>query len=218
MSTTAKSALSWDSHCQDSDVVVIFGSLSRIWLCDPMDYSPPGSSVHGISQAKILEWIAISLSRGSYWTRNLTCISCTGRHWFIPLSHQRSPRAQMPSSKCDKHTWCFPSRLMMGFHWDLSELPPWGQSRSLTPERVVLDTGGPHLIYEKKPLFIFQSFKAFMWRTSKEAVTVKARRRASSGGKGTKFSPLTVWKTWQAWGREYDERSWSSRQLSEAPY
>ena len=34
-------------------------------LCDPMDCSPPGSSVHGISQAKILEWAAISFSRGS---------------------------------------------------------------------------------------------------------------------------------------------------------
>ena len=34
-------------------------------LYDPMDYSPSGSSVHGISQARILEWIAISFSRGS---------------------------------------------------------------------------------------------------------------------------------------------------------
>ena len=34
-------------------------------LCDPMDYSPPGSSVHGIMQARILEWVAISSSRGS---------------------------------------------------------------------------------------------------------------------------------------------------------
>ena len=34
-------------------------------LCDLMDCSPPGSSVHGISQAKILEWVAISISRGS---------------------------------------------------------------------------------------------------------------------------------------------------------
>ena len=33
-------------------------------LCDPMDCSPPGSSVHGISQARILEWVAISFSRG----------------------------------------------------------------------------------------------------------------------------------------------------------
>ena len=35
-------------------------------LCDPMDYSPPGSSVHGILQARILEWVAIPFSRGSF--------------------------------------------------------------------------------------------------------------------------------------------------------
>ena len=35
-------------------------------LCDPMDYSQPGSSVHGISQARILDWVAISFSRGSF--------------------------------------------------------------------------------------------------------------------------------------------------------
>ena len=34
-------------------------------FCDPMDCSAPGSSVHGISQARILEWVAISFSRGS---------------------------------------------------------------------------------------------------------------------------------------------------------
>ena len=34
-------------------------------LCDPMDCSPPGSYVHGIFQARILEWVAISFSRGS---------------------------------------------------------------------------------------------------------------------------------------------------------
>ena len=34
-------------------------------LCDPKDCSPPGSSVHGILQARILEWVAISFSRGS---------------------------------------------------------------------------------------------------------------------------------------------------------
>ena len=34
-------------------------------LCDPMDCSPMGSSAHGISQARILEWVAVSLSRGS---------------------------------------------------------------------------------------------------------------------------------------------------------
>ena len=43
-------------------------------LCDPMDYSPPGSSVHGIFQARILEWVAISYSRGSSRPRDQTCV------------------------------------------------------------------------------------------------------------------------------------------------
>ena len=44
-------------------------------LCDPMDCSPPGSSVHGIFQARILEWVAISSSRGSSRPRDRTQIS-----------------------------------------------------------------------------------------------------------------------------------------------
>ena len=55
-----------------------------------MDCSLPGSSVHGISQARILEWVAISFSRGSSWPRNQTHDSYIGRwifSFFLPLSH-----------------------------------------------------------------------------------------------------------------------------------
>ena len=48
---------------------------SCLTLCDPMDCSPPGSSVHGILQARILEWVAISFSRGSSWPRDWTQVS-----------------------------------------------------------------------------------------------------------------------------------------------
>ena len=44
-------------------------SLSRVHLCDPVDCSLPGSTVHGILQARILEWVAISFSRGSSLTQ-----------------------------------------------------------------------------------------------------------------------------------------------------
>ena len=44
-------------------------------FCDPMDCIPSGSYVHGISQVRILEWVAISYSRGSPWPRDLTCVS-----------------------------------------------------------------------------------------------------------------------------------------------
>ena len=62
-------------------------SFSHVLLfCEPMDYSLPGFSVHGIAQARILEWVAIFLSRGSSWRRNWTHISCmTGE--FFAMNH-----------------------------------------------------------------------------------------------------------------------------------
>ena len=51
-------------------------------LCDPMDYSPPGSSVHGISQARILEWVAISFSEGSSPPRDRPRASCIASRFF----------------------------------------------------------------------------------------------------------------------------------------
>ena len=45
-------------------------------LCDPMDCSLPGSSVHGIFQARVLEWVAISFFRRSSWPRDRTQVSC----------------------------------------------------------------------------------------------------------------------------------------------
>ena len=50
-------------------------------LCDPVNCSLPGSSVHGVLQARILEWVAISISRGSSWPRDRTRVShIAGRH------------------------------------------------------------------------------------------------------------------------------------------
>ena len=55
---------------------------SYMTLCDSMDCSPPGPSIHGTFQARILEWVAISYSRGSSRPRDQThdsYVSCTGR-------------------------------------------------------------------------------------------------------------------------------------------
>ena len=53
-------------------------------LCDPMDCSLPGSSIYGIFQARVLEWVAIAFSRGSSWTRDQTWVSCVvGRHFTV---------------------------------------------------------------------------------------------------------------------------------------
>jgi len=49
-------------------------SKSRPTVCGPMDYSPLGSPVHGISQARTLEWVTISYSMGSSWPRDQICV------------------------------------------------------------------------------------------------------------------------------------------------
>ena len=51
-------------------------------LCDPVDCSPPGSSIHGILQARILVWVAISFSRGSSPPRDWTQVSHIAGRWF----------------------------------------------------------------------------------------------------------------------------------------
>ena len=58
-----------------------------------MDCSPPGSPVHGIFQARILEWVAISFSRGSLWPSDWTWVSALAGGFFtsLPLSHQGNP-------------------------------------------------------------------------------------------------------------------------------
>ena len=56
-----------------------------------MEYSPPGSSVHGISQAAILEWVAISFSRGVFPTQGLNLYLLYWQADSLPLSHLRSP-------------------------------------------------------------------------------------------------------------------------------
>ena len=52
-------------------------------LCDTMDYSPTGYSVHGIFQTRVLEWVAISSSRGSSRLRDGTHVSCVGRPFSV---------------------------------------------------------------------------------------------------------------------------------------
>ena len=109
-------------------------------LNDPMDHSPQGSSVHGIFQARILEWVAISSSRGSSRPSNqiqFSCISCIGRQILYHLSHQGSPI--IPYAAAAKSLWSGPTLCdpmdaahqaspSMGFsrqeHWSRLLFPP----------------------------------------------------------------------------------------------
>ena len=59
--------------------------FSLIWLCNPVDCSPPGSSAHGILQARKLQWVAMPSSRGSFQRRDRICVSwiCTSAGGFL---------------------------------------------------------------------------------------------------------------------------------------
>ena len=59
---------------------------------DPIDCSPLGSSVHGILQPRILEWVAISLSRGFSWPRNQTQVSCIAGRFITYWATREAPR------------------------------------------------------------------------------------------------------------------------------
>ena len=87
-------------------------------LCDPMDYSPPDSSVHGILQARTLEWVAIPSSRETSCPGDRTqvsCISCIGRQILYHSRHPGSPASCLPRlfllqplpwfPAHDRHSW-----------------------------------------------------------------------------------------------------------------
>ena len=61
-------------------------------LCDPVDCSLPGFSVHGISQERTMEWAAISFFREYSQPKDQSHVSCIGRQILLPLSHQGSPK------------------------------------------------------------------------------------------------------------------------------
>ena len=89
--TTGKTIALTRRTCVGKVMSLLFHMLSRLitqscpTLCNPMDCSPPGSSVHGILQARVLEWGAMPSSRGSSQPRDRTevCyVSCVGR-WVL---------------------------------------------------------------------------------------------------------------------------------------
>ena len=81
--------LNWEA-CVTLKVKVLVAQ-SCPTLCNPVDCNPPVSSVCGILQARILEWVAMSFSRGSSWLRDQTQVFCIAGRFVYGLSHQGSP-------------------------------------------------------------------------------------------------------------------------------
>ena len=84
------------THLAEPSEMKVLVTQSCQTLCDHTDCSPPGSSVHGISQARILEWVVILFSRGSPQPRDWTCISHIVSGFFTIWATREAPsRAQM---------------------------------------------------------------------------------------------------------------------------
>ena len=71
-------------------------------VCNPMDCSPPDSSVHGILQARIMEWVAISFCKG-FSTQRLKLHLLHWQEDSLTLSHQRSPTDEKEEGKMYNH-------------------------------------------------------------------------------------------------------------------
>ena len=78
-------------------------SLSHVRLCDPMDGNLPGSAVHGIFQARILEWTAICFSRESSQPRDQTRVSCIADRHFTVWATREAPEYTEDLYKKDLH-------------------------------------------------------------------------------------------------------------------
>ena len=90
--TKEGSSSGFESQGSQSDEAVRWGCFSHVGLCDPMDCSPPGSSVHGILKARILEWVARPSSRASSRPRDQTHVSGL-LHWqegSLPLATRKA--------------------------------------------------------------------------------------------------------------------------------
>ena len=95
-----------------------------ISFCNPMDCGPPGFSVHGISQVRILKWVAISFSRGSSWPRDWACVFCLGRQ----IAYCRATREAVLYSRFSLIIYIIQSNVYMSI--PISQVipplsPPW---------------------------------------------------------------------------------------------
>ena len=129
---------------------------SCLTLWDPMYYSPKGSSVHGIFQARILEWIAIPSSKGSYQPRGQTCDSTT-----LPATLPPSPPGNSYGSTIDLQKdihllYTYWLAWMYAYTQDTIRLPKWLSGKDSTCQC----TPG-YFTYSSPPKFFLWFFVSF---------------------------------------------------------
>ena len=111
-------------------------------LFDPIDYSPPGSSLHGILQGRILEWVAIPFSWGSSQLRNRTHVSSLQYPWSSLVSQLVKNPPAMQETSVRSLNWEDPLEKGKATHCSILawRIHPWGSQESETTERLSLIT------------------------------------------------------------------------------
>ena len=106
---------------------------SCLALCEPMDSSLPGSSIHGIFQARVLEWTAISFSRGSSQPRDRTCVSCIADRCFTiwatrlltSCQHMTTHAVLVHCCQHSGHWWSWATSVTIYLHDGNTPPPTW---------------------------------------------------------------------------------------------
>ena len=112
-------------------LVLVAQSCPTLWY--PIDWDPPGSPVHGILQAKILEWVVISFSKGSCWPGDRTQVTCTAGRFFTVWATREAHDKTRQCIKKQRHYFANkgPYSKTYGFSishvwmWDLDHKKGW---------------------------------------------------------------------------------------------
>ena len=101
---TVSCAIQENTVVYPSYICAVFSRFSRVQLCDPIDCSLSGSSVHEILQARILEWVAMPSSRGSFRPRDWTLASCIVGGFFTCWAIGEAPILYRVACICSTQT------------------------------------------------------------------------------------------------------------------
>ena len=136
---------------------------SCLTLCYPMDCSPPGSSVHEILQARILEWVVILFSRGSFQPRDWTSVSCIDKWILYHWATCKAPRFLLSVGLFCIQSPDKPEKAMAPHSSTLAWKTPWteepGRLQSMGPRRV------GHNWTTSLSLFTFMHWRRKWWPT-----------------------------------------------------
>ena len=98
---------------------------------DPLDCSPPGSSVHGFSQARVLEWVAISFPRGSSWHRDLIHVSVSAAGFITT-----EPPAKSKMKPLGRYQFSMSAASWSLYIWKVGQAPDHSKNHVKTQRKV----------------------------------------------------------------------------------